>query len=92
MTKGNSQLNFLMSAAALIGSVGAPFLYIGGIKTDVAVAQNTQSNQERRINTLEGNYDYLRRVIEAIATKNGVDVNKIRQDVISASLNPSSNQ
>ncbi len=82
--KISANIQILLSLSAFAASIAAPIIYVGAIKTDVAVAQTDVRNIDSRVANVEANYEYVRRLMEQIALKDGVNVDKIKQEILSS--------
>lgn len=71
--KSNMQIGTLGIIIGLIGAIGVPFIYVGGIKEINAV----QANQ---ISTLESNYNELRTEIKDMRADTNKRLDALLQD------------
>ena len=72
-----TSISFLIGLSALIGSVIAPTLYIGGIKETNAVQANQISTLEKNYGRLEQKLDSQDEKLNALLVRNGIDPTKL---------------
>lgn len=86
MSKGQSQIHLLLSATALIGSVAAPLLYVGQMKTDIAVNASNIAADHATVLKLQDDLTATkedaaasRAYLETILHRAGINPNNITQ-------------
>ncbi len=82
--KDNNLIDKAKSLAVILGlaaMIATPIIYVVSIKTDIALAQTINNQQDRDIADLQFNSEYSVKLMETVAEKNHIDAGVIKAQV-----------
>lgn len=68
----NMNISTLAIIVGLIGGIGVPFIYIGGINSTNAAQDVKIATVQSDISEIKNNVEYIRRTLEAMSVKQGI--------------------
>lgn len=78
MNKGQIQIGILVSGFALLASIAAPILWVSNIKETNAVQDNKLANIEENYKEIKDDIKELRKGMNLLLIKNGINPEKIK--------------
>lgn len=70
--KGQVQISAVTGVVIMFGAIGAPFLYVGGINATNATQDVKIATVQTDISEIKNNVEYIRRTLEAMSVKQGI--------------------